>query len=185
MQSVGRGGTVGRQMPLGTTPQDGVLPPRLSDSEGNRMNLNELIAAHKSGRSYEELARDCGGVMTSQRLQQIATTAPKAFPSADTLRGLAKGLRVSESVVVLAVAESLGLDVSRAVPRLVELLPATALTITDRQSAAIAEVIRSFTETKAGAGDDRDAAPNTTVTDLSERRPRVPEKRVARRPPKE
>lgn len=97
--------------------------------------------------------------MTSQRLQQIATTTPKAFPSPDTIRGLARGLRVSESVVVLAVAESLGLDVSRAVPRLVELLPATAMSISDRQAAAIAEVIRSFTEKKAGDGDDRDAAP--------------------------
>lgn len=148
------------------------------------MNLTELIAAHKSGRSYEELARDCGGVLTSQRLQQIATTVPKAFPSADTIRGLARGLRISESVVVLAVAESLGLDVSRAIPRLVELLPASALTITDRQAAALAEVIRSFTETKAGDGDDRDATSTKTVTELSERRPKVPEKRVARRPKK-
>lgn len=144
------------------------------------MNLNELIAVHKSGRSYEELARDCGGGITSQRLQQIATTTPKAFPSADTIRGLARGLRVSESVVVLAVAESLGLDVARAVPRLVELLPASALSITDRQAAAIAEVIRSFTDQRAGDGDE--AAPTSTVSELSERRPTVPVRRVARRP---
>lgn len=126
------------------------------------MNLKELIAIHKSGRSYEELARDCGDVLTSQRLQQIATTAPKAFPSADTIRGLARGLRVSESVVVLAVAESLGLDVARAVPRLVELLPASASSISDRQAAAIAEVIRAFTDPKAGEEHDHRSAPIVT-----------------------
>lgn len=123
------------------------------------MNLNELIAVHKSGRSYEELARNCGGGITSQRLQQIATTVPKAFPSADTIRGLARGLRVSESVVVLAVAESLGLDVARAVPRLVELLPASATALSDRQAAAIAEVIRSFTDEKAGGAHGKRSAP--------------------------
>ena len=59
---------------------------------------------------------------------------------------------------MLAVAESLGLDVSRAIPRLVELLPAAATTITDRQASAVAEIIRAFTETRAGDGGDRDAA---------------------------
>ena len=67
---------VGHQMPLGMTPQVDVLPLTPGAAEGRRMNLSELIAIHKSGRSYEELARDCGGVLSSQRLQQIATTAP-------------------------------------------------------------------------------------------------------------
>lgn len=123
------------------------------------VNLNELIATHKSGRSYEELAKACGGVLTSQRLQQIATTTPKAFPNAATIRGLARGLRVPESVVVLSIAESLGLDVARAVPRLVELLPASANEISERQAAAIAEVIRAFTEERAGEEHDQRSAP--------------------------
>lgn len=45
----------------------------------------------------------------------------------------------------------------------------------------VAEVLRRM---RAGDGDDGDASSNTTVSELSDRRPRVPEKRVARRPEK-
>jgi hypothetical protein len=132
------------------------------------MDLRELIAAHKRGRSYEQLARDCGGVVTSQRLQQLGTTKLKAFPTTEVLKGMARGLGASEAAVVLAVAESLGLDVTRAAPRLMELLPATASTMTERQASAVAEVIRSFTEQKAGEGNlNRDAA-----SDVKLNRPR-------------
>lgn len=129
------------------------------------MNLTELIAIHKSGRSYEQLAKDCGGVLTSQRLQQIATTPLKSFPAPATVRGLAIGLRISESVVVLAIAESLGLDVGRALPRLVELLPASASLLSDRQAAAIAEVIRAFAEREGGGEHEQRSAPIATETD--------------------
>lgn len=108
------------------------------------MNLNELFRYHKGARSYDELERACSRALTSQRLQQIATTVPKAFPHAANISAIAKALGVREVVVVLAAAESLGLDVGREVPRLVQLLPAEAIELRDDEIAALAQVIRAF-----------------------------------------
>ena len=73
------------------------------------MKLSELLNERKGDRSYEALERDCGGVPKAARLQQIATKPPKTFPDPDSIRGLARGLRVPERVVLAAAAESLGL----------------------------------------------------------------------------
>lgn len=108
------------------------------------MNLNELILTHKGSRSYDDLERACGKVLTSQRLQQIATTVPKEFPKAGNIRAIAQALGVSELVVVMAAAESLGLDVSRELPRLLQVLPAAVSDLSDEEVAAIAHVIRAF-----------------------------------------
>lgn len=76
------------------------------------MKLQDLIVDQKAGRSYEQLSKDCGGTPTAGRLQQIATTTLKSFPDPETIAGLARGLRVSSRAVLLAAAESLGLDVA-------------------------------------------------------------------------
>lgn len=108
------------------------------------MNLAELISSQKGDRSYDQLERDCGGRPSSKRLQQIVTGQLKAFPDPDSIRSLARGLRVSEAAVVLAAAESLGLDVRRALPALVEILPAEASDLSEREALAVAELIRAF-----------------------------------------
>jgi hypothetical protein len=110
------------------------------------MDLSELISTHRGARSYADLARDCGGSPTDKRLQQLARDPMKNFPDPASLRGLARGLKVSQSVVVLAAAESLGLDVRTSTPRLVELLPASAGELTEVQAAAVAHLVRMFTE---------------------------------------
>lgn len=78
--------------------------------------LAELILAKKGDRSYAKISRDCGHVPTDRRIQSMATSEIKAFPDVDTIRGLAIGLRVNESDVLLASARSLGLTVATSDP---------------------------------------------------------------------
>lgn len=87
------------------------------------MKLSELLNERKGDRSYEALERDCGGVPKAARLQQIATKPPKTFPDPDSIRGLARGLRVPERVVLAAAAESLGFLMPQAPSRLEQWIP--------------------------------------------------------------
>lgn len=73
------------------------------------MDLQTLIASHKNGQSYQELADRTNGIITRASFQAIATRTVKAFPSPDTIRGLAAALNVPESSIIRATAESLGL----------------------------------------------------------------------------
>ena len=108
------------------------------------MDIATLIRATKGDRSYEQLSEACGGEPTAGRLQQIATKPLKEFPEPRTIRSLARGLGVGERRVVLAWAETLGLDVERAEPRLVQLLPPAAASLDDEQTAAVLAVIRAM-----------------------------------------
>ncbi|RRQ26270.1 hypothetical protein DK926_18660 [Rhodococcus sp. Eu-32] len=73
--------------------------------------LSELIADRKGTRSYERLSQDCGGTPTAKRLHQLATKQQRNFPDPPTIRGLALGLGVSVTDVVMAAARALGLSV--------------------------------------------------------------------------
>lgn len=108
------------------------------------MNLSELIDTHRGGRSYAELERDCGGSPSKGRLQQMVKQPIKNFPDPPTVRALAQGLKVAQSAVVLAAAESLGLDVRTARPRVVELMPADADQLNERQAAAVAHLVSTI-----------------------------------------
>lgn len=105
------------------------------------MNLSELIETHKGRRSYPELARDCGNNPSAKRLQQLVRDEIRAFPDPATMASLARGLRVPQREVVLAAAESLGLDVQTASPRLVNLLPAATRELSEEQAAAFAHLV--------------------------------------------
>lgn len=74
------------------------------------MNLGELILSRKGSRSYERLARDCGGDLTATRLHQLATAHMRRFPGPDMMTNLARGLSVSPREVVLAAARTVGMD---------------------------------------------------------------------------
>lgn len=73
--------------------------------------LAELINTKRGDRTYAKLSRDCGGAPTDKRLQSMVSRPMKAFPDADTIKGLAIGLRVNAADVILASARSLGLNV--------------------------------------------------------------------------
>lgn len=120
------------------------------------MDLGRLIDTHRGARSYGELARDCGGSPSSKRLQQLVTQPIKNFPDPDTIRALGRGLRLSHEAIVVAAAESLGLDTSRGEPRVVELMPARARDLTEEQAGAIAHLVHTIVETTTERGDEGD-----------------------------
>lgn len=76
------------------------------------LTLGQLIDARRGNRSYEELARDCGGAPGAKRLQQLAKKPVRNFPDPDSIRALALGLGASVTTVVMACARSLGLTVN-------------------------------------------------------------------------
>lgn len=110
------------------------------------MNLSELIRTHKGRRSYADIEKDCGGYPSAKRIQQLATQPLKNFPDPPTIQALARGLRVPEVTLVLAVAETLGLDVHRGQARLLDLLPPDIETLTDDQVRILTDTARSFLE---------------------------------------
>lgn len=147
------------------------------------MDLSALIDVHRGGRSYAELARDCGGSPTDKRLQQLVRDPIKNFPDPATIAALARGLRVTQAVVVLAAAESLGLDVRTSTPRLVELLPAITSALTEEQAAAIAHLVRTFLEPAPvevdRISDDEFDGPVPKVSDILESRRQAMQRETA------
>lgn len=85
-------------------------------TENTQLNLAQLILTKKGDRSYAKLARDCGGSPTDRRLNSMVVRPISQFPDIDTMRGLAIGLRVDVSEVVLAAARSLGLQIAETSP---------------------------------------------------------------------
>jgi hypothetical protein len=73
-------------------------------------SLRVLIKNLRGERNNLELSRDCGGIPTQSRLQQISTSPIKLFPDPDTIRGLARGLNVTVGEVIGACAKDLGLN---------------------------------------------------------------------------
>lgn len=106
--------------------------------------IGELIGTLKGTRTYDQLAQDCGGIPTSGRIQQLATKPQNTFPSPDTVRGLAQGLRTSSMAVISACAASLGLKDNAPQPRINTMLPEGAETLDDSQLAAVLAVIQQF-----------------------------------------
>lgn len=116
------------------------------------MNLSELITTHKGDRSYEKLEADCGGTPSAQRLQQLATKPQKNFPDPPTIEALSIGLRVPAIAVVMAAAESLGLDVKRAMPALLDRLPAGIENLSEHQMRVVADLTRTFIQVNEATG---------------------------------
>lgn len=109
------------------------------------MELSRLILTQKGSRTYAQLEKDCGGSPRSARIQQLATGRIKNFIDPPTVRALARGLGVTQIAVVLATAETLGLDVSRATPRVLDYLPPGVDKLDDSQLHAIGQMIAAFT----------------------------------------
>lgn len=117
-----------------------------SDRTFADMDLAELIRSHKGDRSFKELQRACGDYPSDKRLQQLATKPPRNFPDPPTISALARGLRVPAVTVVLSAAESLGIDVRRAAPALLDRLPAGVDKLTEEQTRVLVDMARSFVE---------------------------------------
>lgn len=85
-------------------------------TESTQPNLAQLILTKKGDRTYAKLARDCGGAPTDRRLNGMVMRPISQFPDIETMRGLAIGLRVDVSEVVLAASRSLGLQIGGSNP---------------------------------------------------------------------
>jgi hypothetical protein len=110
----------------GDLPHPGQARPR-GQTWGRTVDLQTLIAANLRGRSYRELGDDCG--LKKQTIAQNAKPTPTAgqrFPTARTMRGLARGLDVDPESVGLAVLETMGVvPADRGRPALLACLPPT------------------------------------------------------------
>jgi hypothetical protein len=77
-----------------------------------QMTLAQLILAKKGARSYAKLSKDCGGAPTDRRLNSLVLQPMNTFPDVTTIHGLAIGLGVSVTDIILASARQLGFTVS-------------------------------------------------------------------------
>ena len=73
--------------------------------------LRSLIRNLRGDRNNAELSRDCGGIPTQSRIQQMANLPIKLFPDPATMKGLARGLNISVWEVVAACAKDLDLGI--------------------------------------------------------------------------
>jgi len=109
--------------------------------------LKELIAEKRGlrGFSYGQLEARAGHAISRQRWQQLATESRvKEFSEPATIKAMATALDADESLVVLAMAKSIGLNVDGggAQSELAQMLPAAARTLTADQRQAILELVR-------------------------------------------
>lgn len=116
------------------------------------MNMQELIRAAKGTRSYLDLERDCSGKLKAARWQQIATRPLRAFPDPLSLAAIAQALRVPNRTVILAAANSLGLDTAVPDNRLTELLPPAVDELNERSIAAVLTVVDALINGNRAAG---------------------------------
>lgn len=116
------------------------------------LTLGELILTCKGARTYSQLAEDCGGIPTAGRIQQMATKDQNAFPDPETIKALARGLRVGTSTVIEACAVSLGVGTKRAAAPIVQLLPDGAETLSPEQVNAVLAVVHAFIESNGRKG---------------------------------
>lgn len=104
--------------------------------------IGHLIrAALDEGRSVRDLEHDSGYRVRFQTFQELSTHAPRQFPKeTKTISGLAQALRITETSVVLAYAQSLGVPVETRSSFAMRLPPAVDELDIDVQNALISVV---------------------------------------------
>lgn len=108
-----------------------------------------------SYREMERLADEAGYHVKFQTFADYAVKPPLAFPKViDTIRGMAAALGVTERAIVLAYAESLGVDVGQV--SFADLVPLSADEMSTGMRTAVLAVIREATK---GAQDDASPEP--------------------------
>lgn len=104
--------------------------------------IGHLIrAALNEGRSVRDLEHDSGYRVKFQTFQELSAHPPRQFPKErKTITGLAQALRVTETAVVLAYAQSLGVPVETQSSFAMRLPPAVDELDIDVQNALISVV---------------------------------------------
>lgn len=106
--------------------------------------IGELITSMLGGRTYAQLAKDCGGSPTIGRISGMVTDGLGGFPTMTTVNGLARGLGVSPQAIVQACGVSLGLWIPGAFADAALPLPNGAADLTSGQRNAVVAVVREF-----------------------------------------
>lgn len=130
-------------------------------------NLADLISARKAERgwSYQQLADRVNGAVSRQRWQQLGTgTRIKEFPEPATIQSIADALEVDITLVVLAVARSIGFAVRNRDSSLAAMLPPGAAHLSSEQRDAILAVVRVMAPA-TGATDDNTSTQTSTPRD--------------------
>lgn len=126
-------------------------------------NLADLISARKAERgwTYQQLADRADGAISRQRWQQLGTGIRiKEFPEPATIQSIAHALEVDITLVVLAVAASIGFAVKQRDSALAAMLPPGADRLTDDQRDVVLAVVRALAA-KVGATDEDTSTQDT------------------------
>lgn len=86
----------------------------MEQNQHTQGGLPALIAANLEGRSLRQIARESGGELSSAQLSGFASRGMKNFPVPETIKALARSLKVSPGEVVRASAVSLGIPMAPA-----------------------------------------------------------------------
>jgi hypothetical protein len=129
-------------------------------SDGEQvLTLQQLIRARMTERSwtYAELERRSDFALTKGRWQQLGSgTRIAAFPEPATIAKIGEVLEVDVTTVVLAAAQSVGLDARRRGPDLAQLLPAGTDRLSERMRDAILTIIRAAVADSLAHAEDVD-----------------------------
>jgi hypothetical protein len=123
----------------------------MSDAEpraetDHALPLHDLIQGRmrERGWSYSDLERVSGRALTRGRWQQLGSGATlRKFPDPGSLTVIAEVLEVDITTVVLAAAQTLGLDVRRQGADFANLLPDRTERLSDRMRDAILTLVRA------------------------------------------
>lgn len=113
-------------------------------------NIADLITELRGTRTYKELSEDCGGLPSTARISSMVKNPMNSFPSPETIRGLAKGLGVTELDIVTSCGVSMTLwdDDNTHMPIS---LPHGAEKLTRSQKNVIVSVVREFMTANQGS----------------------------------
>lgn len=107
-----------------------------------------------SVREMERRATRAGFRVKYQTFSELANNPPLSFPKkTETIRGMAAALEVTERAIVLAYAESLGVDVGRV--EFADLVPLAADEMSQGMRDAVLAVIREATKGADGASPEQ------------------------------
>ncbi len=126
-----------------------------SFDDGTVPNLQQLITEQKnlSGRSYADYEARAGSVISRQRWQQLGKgDRIKEFSEPATIQAMADALEVDATVVILAMAKTLGFPVSDFGSDLARMLPPSARNLTVEQRDAIVRLVRAIAPSEGAQG---------------------------------
>ena len=129
--------------------------------------LHQLIRSRmeERGWTYADLERRSDHALTRGRWQKLGSGAPsKKFPDPASLSAIARVLEVDITAVVLAAAQSVGLDARPRLSGLANHLPPGTSDLSDRMRDALLHLIRAVVADTAAVHDGVEAAEQETMT---------------------